>query len=315
MLKKIQIAKRLRILKLKIRSLLQKMVLPGFEGQNLHQVGKFFWDALVSGNLGGRAATVTFRFLLALFPLIVCIFSLIPYVPIDNFQDSIINHIHSFFPKEVYAFFDDALQDLITRKRGLLLSIGFLTSIYFASSGINALLQSFSESKHLEKKRKLLNRSIWSVSILFIFFILSALVAVVSGLGQMGINYLFTHEIISGSLLYWIIVIFKQLIILTLYYTIISILFNVGNTERLKWKFFSVGASAATLFILLLQKFFSIYINDIAKFDKLYGPLGAAVGFLLFFYYLFYVILIAFELNTSIYKAKKTTTKNKIAPI
>lgn len=306
MLKLAGIKKRWSVLKEKIKRLLKRIILPGFQGQNLYKVGKFFRDSLVEGDLGARAATVTFRFLLALFPLIVCIFSLIPFVPIDNFQESIINHIHSFFPKEVYDFFDEALLDLITRKRGLLMSIGFLTSIYFASSGINALLQSFSASRHLVRKRRLINSSIWSVSILFIFFILAILITVVSSLGQLGINYLVDQNIIGDGIIYWIMTIFKQLILLLLYYSVISILFNVGNTEREKWKFFSVGASAATLFILILQKFFSIYLNDIAHFDKLYGPLGAALGFLLFLYYLFYVILIAFELNISIDKAKKT---------
>lgn len=289
----------------RFKNFLKKIILPGFEGQNLYKVSKFFKQAIVNGNLGSRAASVTFYFLLALFPLVICIFSLIPYIPIENFQESILASIESFFPREVYSFFDDALKDLITRKRGFLLSIGFITTLYFASSGINALLQSFSESKHITKKRKIITSSAWSIALLFIFILLSALVTVMAGLGQWGIDLLLKYDFIGDNLVYWFLVFLKFIITLLLYYALISIVFNVGNTEREKWKFFSVGATAATLLILIFQKFFSIYLTDIAKLDSLYGPLGACIGFLLFFYYLFYVIIVAFELNTSIHKAKR----------
>ncbi|MFN3342781.1 MAG: YihY/virulence factor BrkB family protein [Flavobacteriales bacterium] len=255
--------------------------------------------------MASRAAAVTFRFLLAAFPMVICIFSLIPFVPIDNFQNSIIDYMQGFFPAQVYDFFDEALVDLIKRKRTFLLSIGFLITIYFASNGIKALLEAFSSSSHLEIKRSFLQQSIWSLGILFMFILLSVLLTLISAAGQFMIDYFYRIGWIESGIGYSFMIVFKNTILFLLYYFVINLLYNIGNTEQKKWKFFTAGATMATLLIIALQKGFSFYLMDIAKFDKLYGPLGAFLAFLLFFYYLFYLLIIGFELNASIHGAKK----------
>lgn len=298
--------KLLRNIKDKLATWTKNTVLPGFEGQNLFDVGKFFLEGLTSASVGARAASVTFRFLLAVFPLIICIFSLIPFIPIDGFQENILAYIESFFPKEVYDFFDEALTDLIKRKRTFLLSIGFLVTIYFASAGINALLDAFSSSSHLTAKRKFYMQQLWSVGLLFGFLVIAVLLTLLSSLGQLLIDYLYSTSLFHGNFSWYVMVIIKNIILFLLYYSVINLLYNIGHTERDKWKFFTAGATMATLLIIGLQKGFSIYLVEIAHLDKLYGPLGAFLAFMMFFYYLFYLLIIGFELNVSIHHVRKT---------
>lgn len=304
--------KKIRRLQARLGVFFRRIVLPGFEGENLYDVGTFFWKGFTTASVGTRSAAVTYRFLIAMFPLIVGIFSLIPFVPIENFQDDILLYIQDFFPPQVYAFFHEPLEDLILRKRTLLLSIGFVVTLYFASAGINALLEAFSASYHLEVKRKFYKQQLWSLGLLFFFLLLSILLTLISSLGQMLIDSLSESEIFGGKFNWFIMTSFKNLLLIGLYYAAITTLYNIGHTEKTKWKFFSVGATAAALGILLMQKGFSFYLTYVAKFDKLYGPLGAAIGFLLFFYYLFYILIIGFELNVAIHHAKKTRIKKDL---
>ena len=291
-------------IKEKIKTRLEKTVLPGFEGENLYDVGRFFLKGLNDG-LEMRAAAVTFRFLLALFPLIVTFFSLIPFVPIENFQQDILTYIHLFLPDQVYTFFEPALNDLIVHKRTVLISIGFIVTIYFASSGFGALLEAFSISYQNAAKRKLIRHALLSISIIFILLILIALLTVVSGFGSLAIKYLVQTGWIDNNFAFYALTALQYIIIVFLYYCTISILYNFGHTAREKWSYFSVGTTSATVLIIFLQEFYSIYLSKFASFDKLYGPLGAILGFLLFFYYLFFFLIAGFELNASIDKSSR----------
>ncbi len=300
---------KLRRLGVRLLAPTRRIVLPGFEGQSLYQVGKLFVEGLTNNSAATRAASVTFRFLLAMFPLIICIFSLIPFVPIENFQANILISIQQFFPPEVYSFFEDFLVDLIARKRSIIVSIGFLFTLYFASNGINALLWAFTSSTNLREKRPALKQQLWAVGLLFVFFTFSILITLISGFGQMILNYLFEQEIISGGISYFLLTLLKMGMSVALYYCSIALMYNIGNTDRKKWRLFSAGATMATLFILLLQEGFSLYLTYFGKFDKVYGHLGAALAFLLFFYYLFLSLIIGFELNTSIQGARRLREK------
>lgn len=50
---------------------------------------RFFWRSIVDGALTTRASAIAFNFFLALFPAILFLFTLIPYIPIPNFQDEL----------------------------------------------------------------------------------------------------------------------------------------------------------------------------------------------------------------------------------
>lgn len=239
-----------------------------------------------------------------MFPMVICVFSIIPFVPIDNFQNDILNSIRDFFPPQLYLFFEDFLVDLIHRKQSILLSIGFLLTIWFSSNGINALLIAFNESYHVTVYRKGFKQRLWSLGLLFILLTIGMAVTLITGFGQLFIDFLYEKEWITGRFAYYFFIVFKAVVSASLFYLTISILYNVGNPQKKKWKTFSVGATAATICIILIKELFSLYLLWFGNYDKLYGQLGAGIAFLLFLYYLFLMIIIGFELNVSIEKAK-----------
>ena len=81
-----------------IRRMAQMITLPGFQKMSLYDVSIFFFKGMKEGDLAIRAAAVSFNFFLALFPSIIFIFTLIPYIPIINFQEQLLELMGSFMP-------------------------------------------------------------------------------------------------------------------------------------------------------------------------------------------------------------------------
>ena len=76
----------------------KKVVIPGFDGVPLYYVGAFFYKGISQGYLTTRAAAIAFSFFLAIFPMILVFFTLIPFIPIDNFQETLMGFITNIIP-------------------------------------------------------------------------------------------------------------------------------------------------------------------------------------------------------------------------
>ena len=233
-------------------------------------------------------------------------FSLIPYIPITGLQDEILKSILHAMPNQLSFYMKEFFEDLLLHKKTAILSVGFLLTIFFASNTMNAILKGFSSSYHLNRmKHKGISIRLWSIAIMFMFAIILILAALVFILGGMLIHYLQETDFIRSSVEIWIVWILEWMIIFFLFITAVSILYNVGNAERTKWKLFSPGVIFSTIMIWLFSQGFSLVMTYVAPFNKLYGSLGTIIILLLFIYYFFAILLIGFELNLSIQSASK----------
>ena len=108
----------------------------------------------VSGNdLGERSAAVSFNLLLAVFPAVIFLFTLIPYIPITNIEGEIMGLLRRAIPAGTYEAVDSTIRDIISRERGGVLSFGFLATIYAATNGMVALMNAFHSSNEIPDKR------------------------------------------------------------------------------------------------------------------------------------------------------------------
>jgi membrane protein len=280
-----------------------KVHIPRYKNVTLYNVGHFYLEAIHKGKIGHRSASISFRFLTALFPLCIFLFSIIPFIPIEGLQANLMLGLQKFFPDQIFDFFKDVLNELVNQKKTVLLSVGFLLSIYFASNAVDALITGLTESHHVNSKRVFWKQKLWSLGLLFIFFILFIFSFLITSIGQLAIDHYYDDGQIQGGFSYWAFVILKSALSVFVFMFSISILYNVANTDKVKWKFFNAGAIASTILILLLQQTFGLYITYFGKFDQIYGPIGTGLAFLLFIFYLFFLLIIGFELNTSLEKA------------
>ncbi|MDL2254938.1 YihY/virulence factor BrkB family protein, partial [Bacteroidales bacterium OttesenSCG-928-J16] len=126
----------------------ERITLPGFQGKSLYDVGALFFQGLRKGYIADRAAGVAFNFLTALFPMLLMFFTLIPYIPIENFQENLLHHAEIIVPPEIWNLLSGTITYIITHKSGNLLSIGFILSLYFGANGVNSLFNAFHQTYH-----------------------------------------------------------------------------------------------------------------------------------------------------------------------
>jgi membrane protein len=291
----------------KVINLLNRIKLPGYQGLSIWYVTRFFLEAMMNGQLPTRAAAISFRLFLAFFPAMILLLSLIPYIPIDDFQDSLFEGISGFFPGDTFSLFEDTFHDLIKRKHSALLSIGFILVIYYASNSINAILIGFNSSYYLEEKGNVWLLRLASIVLIFILGIFMVVAVLLNLFSGALVGYL--HEIkLIGKNAKFVLEIVNWLISVGLVYAIITTLYNVGvGKQRRRWSFINVGATFATTVFVITSFVFAYFVTHFGNFNKLYGSLGTLMVLLIWLNFNCMIVLMGFELNMSIRKARKSS--------
>ncbi len=275
----------------------------GFEGLTLYAVGNFFLDGLKQGALTTRGAAIAFRLFLAFFPAILVMLSLIPLVPVVDFQDNLFAAIEQVLPGDTFALFEQTIADLILNKHNEVLSASFLVGLFFASNSINAILSGFNGSVNLEKKGGLLKTRLFSLGVLFVMAVVVVVCMALVTLSELIFDYGFARVDMNEGLAQFLVSSVRYIIIITLIYSVVTVLYNVGNLDMKKFKFFSAGAMLTTIFFLMTTIGFAIYLNNFGNYNELYGTLGTLVVLLVWLDFNCLILLLGFELNASISKA------------
>jgi len=300
----------------KLIAFLKRVKPPGFQGLSLWYVSSFLWVAINKGAIPTRAAAISFRLFLAFFPGIIMLLSLIPYIPVPDFQDQLFEGIAEFFPGDTFSLFESTLDDLIKKKHNTLLSIGFILVIYYASNSINAILLGFNASHLRDDKDNPILIRIASIVLIFVLGIIMILAITMNVFSGVAFDYLHKIGVIGDRGYIPILDIVKYIITLFLIYSIITILYNVGMgaRRRRRWRFFNAGATLATLAFVVASIGFAYFINNFANFNKLYGSLGTLMVLLIWLNFNCTLLLVGFELNVSIRHAHKSLPKEKPTP-
>ena len=112
----------------------KKIKIPGLEGMSLYDVIEMYVIGIVRGALTTRAGGIAFSFFMAIFPFLLFILSLIPYIPIEGFQDNLFELIQEMLPPKTFVAVDGVLKDIINNQYGGLLSFFFLVSIFLMTN-------------------------------------------------------------------------------------------------------------------------------------------------------------------------------------
>lgn len=283
----------------------RKVILPGFEGISLYVVSKFFFQSINNGTLNTRAQSLAFSFFLALFPSIIFLFTLIPYIPINHFQDSLFNLLQSLLPKAAFEATEDTIADIIKNQRGGLLSIGFVSALYFSTNGFNAMMNAFNETYHDIETRSILKQRLVSLIMVIISTLLVSLAIAFIVLSELGLHNLFE----KNKIVYYIILFGKWITLIVLCFCFISFNYYLGPKRKKGFHFFSPGSILATFLTIITSVIFAYYVNNFGNYNKLYGSIGTLIVVMMWIYINSLILLLGFDLNASILFAKKKHRK------
>lgn len=283
----------------------QRIILPGFEGFSLYAISRFFFRALDEGRVETRASAISFKVFLAFFPAVIVLLTLIPYIPIPNAQERMLATFQEQMPPEVYDFIEGQLHDLLVRKHGTLLSISFLIGLYAASNSIMAILLGFSGSSNLSARHSGLKHRLYSLGLLLALTLLLVIAIPVLTFSNTAIVWLEEHDLIFGGLEKFGLYAAKWGISTLLLLTIIGLLYNAGDPHAKRFRLFSPGAFLALLLALLISQALAFFFANITDYNALYGSIGTILAVQLWIYLNVIALLVGFELNTSIGRARR----------
>jgi membrane protein len=282
----------------------EQISLPFFDGIPIYNVALFFWRSIVNGSITTRASAIAFSFFIAFFPAILFLFTLIPYIPIENFQNELFYLIHELLPQSTFSTVEDTVKDIITRPRGGLLSFGFLMALVFATNGLASMMSAFDATIHSIHRRSWISQRLTAILLLIILSVLLTIAITLLAGGQTVINYLRENEILRDNFTVFLLNFGKWVVIIFLFFFAYSFLYYFAPAKKTKWRFISAGGTLSTILSIIALTGFTFYINNFSQYNKLYGSIGTLLIILFLTYIMSLILLIGFELNASIYQAR-----------
>lgn len=296
----------------------KRLRLPGFEGLPLFDVALFFFRGLNKGDIQMRARSASFSFFLALFPTVIFLFTLIPYIPIDGFQDQLLGLIKALLPANTYQVSYQTIEDIIKHQRGGLLSFGFIFALYVSSNGIFALLEGFSQTYHARESRSPYKMRITSFGLtillaILVFFVIALIIGT-----EIAAKFIMERNIMGKNIPLFLLKTGQWLILVTLCFSAISLLFNYGTARPSRgrhFRFITAGSTLATILIIVTSLGFNYFITHFGQYNKIYGSIGTLIVILSWIFFNVLQLIIGFELNASIDMAKRNPRIRKLDSI
>ena len=247
-----------------------------------------------------RASYMAFNLTIAIFPTIIFLFTLIPYIPVPNLNVDILQFIGDLMPKEMYAATASTINDIVTIQHGGLLSFGFATALVLSSNGIMALLDAFEKKYPSFKKRTYVRKRV--IATLLTVVLSVVLLVVITGIffGTYIIDWLVFNEIVSEEFTNQLLTVLKYGSVIGLFLTITCLIYYYVPPVHDKWPFISAGAVVATLLIFLVSFLFILYVKIFDSYNHFYGSIGTLIGLMVWLDFVCMTLILGFEVNVSI---------------
>ncbi|MCQ6275205.1 YihY/virulence factor BrkB family protein [Bacillus sp. V3B] len=268
--------------------------------RKLMEFVQHLWKRFQKDDYFGIAAQLAYFFLLSLFPLLIFIVTLFPYLPIT--QEDLLSLVRDFAPSGTMELIETNLAQM-SQKNGALLSLGIIGTIWSASNGINAIVKALNRAYEVKEGRSFLKTRMMAIllTLAMILVIVVALILPVFG-KQIGV-FLFSifklsDEFIKG----WNA--FRWLISSVIIFVIFIGLYWLAPNKKFACRSAIPGAVFATVGWILTSYAFSFYVSNFGNYSATYGSIGAIIVLMIWFYISGIIIIIGGEVNAFYIKVK-----------
>lgn len=301
-LKKIPIVKQLVIVA-------QNIKLPWLHGLSFYDLLEIYVVGIIEGAISYRAAAIAFSFFMALFPFALFILNLIPFIPLEGFQEDFLGFVQQSVPPTTYDAIYKIINDILHNSHSGLISTGFIMAIFLMTNGVNAILGGFENSHHIHisSKRKFLRQYFVSLALsLLLSFLLLITVATIV-IFEVIIQKTKIQDVLSENIP--LIEMSRYIFVILMILTATSLLFKFGIKREKNRSFISIGSVFTTILIILSSYFFGIWVIKFSKYNELYGSIGTLLVFMFYIWINCMILLLGFELNASINRLKREKQK------
>nr|WP_251030193.1 YihY/virulence factor BrkB family protein [Bacillus sp. ISL-35] len=250
----------------------------------------------------GLAAQQAYYYMLALFPMLILLIAIVPYLNID--PQKAINVINQLLPEESAQLLRDNVVKLVSERNGGLLTFGIIGTIWSASNGMNAFMKAMNIAYDVKETRSFIKARLVSI-LLTIGLILAFVVAlllpvfgnVILDMVQTIIPIPEPYDIIF-NVIRWVIGIVVMVAVLTG-------LYRIAPNKHYPFKHVLPGAIFATIVWQLISLGFSFYVSNFGNYSATYGSLGGVIVLMLWLFLTGLALVLGGEIN-AIYHRDKT---------
>jgi membrane protein len=256
-------------------------------------------DDVMKNHTLAFAAALSYYFVLSLFPLLIVLAAVLAYVPLPHLFDAVLGVMGRVIPPDSMHLVRTIIASIVTPKRGSLLTLGIVLTVWSASGGFAAMIEALNVAYDVPETRPYWKTRPLAVGLTFLIGLLMvmALGVMVVGprfggwlAGKIGLGPVF---VAVWPYLRWSIAIaFTILAVELLYY--------LAPNVRQRFKCTLPGAAIAVGGWLALSFALGIYFQNFANFNKTYGTLGAAIALFVWFYWTGLVMLVGAEFNSEL---------------
>ena len=266
------------------------------------ELAKRVWKEIQEDDVLGRAAELSYYFLLALFPFLIFLTSVLGMVlgSGSGTRQTMFEYLATVMPPSAYQLINQTMTEVSSASSGGKISFGILAALWAASNGMTAITSSLNSAYDLEETRPWWKQRLTAIALTMALsvFIISALILVVAGSSiadwlaatfGLGSTFPFAWKIIQ-----WPVVLFCIIFAFALIY------YFAPDIHEQKWNWLTPGAAIGVALWLLVSIAFRVYLNFFDSYSATYGSLGAVIILMLWLYFTGAAVLIGGEINSEI---------------
>ncbi len=308
---------RKRILKLPSlrhgRNWMKRIRFKRYHNLSLYTFTRIFAHNVDEDEILDRANGVAFNFILAIFPFVIFLFTLIPYVtayfPEVN-KESILEFLGEMMPPSMFDVVSGTIVDIVSNQRGGLLTFGFVFALFLATNGMLALMRAFNACYRTVEARSIWKMRMTATGLTLLLSLVLFVAIILLVVGQLIINYVISHaqefsEFNLDHITIYSLLLMRFVVIFVVFFVTISSIYYFGPAVHYNWRFFSIGSLLATLGCLAISYGFSYYVTNFGSYNKVYGSIGALIALMVWVQLLTTVLLFGYEVNASLHYGSK----------
>ena len=241
---------------------------------------------------------LSFMALFAFFPFLIFLATLAGYIATPDTAKTFASLVLSYFPSEIRNILVPITAEILTEKRGDLLTVCIVSALWFSSSGVEALRAGLNRAYGTSHRKSFLYGRVFAMSVVVIGVITIIFVSclILIGPNTWGrIFYLMQWPVDQLSL--WSVG--RYAFGATLQFCVITLLYRWLPDCNPNWRYVWPGAATATVLWLFTASMFGIYIHQFGQFSIFYGSLGGVMATLTFLYLSGAVFIYGAEINGS----------------
>lgn len=262
--------------------------------------------SIIENDFFGMAAEMGFWLVLGIFPAMLFLMAVFGWMGNKEYINPVLLFLSNVIPADSMKLIHTVLNEAMIFSSGTIIAIiGIIITLFLTTNAVACILKGLNRAYKVEETRSFLYTRILSLIMVFVDTFLLFLSINLIIFGKMIIHFLVTYTGMTQAVSILILTIRWPIAFLTLYLLALInyyILPDFQGVENIKRKSTLPGTLFFCTFWLAGSWGFSIYVNNLQTYNRVYGTIGAFAMLMVWLYYTSVLLLIGGEINSQVYE-------------